>query len=242
MTMLSELKSWINSHYSDMRQEYKPPEFREDSGGGVCERFPSKSRGLMIVASEHSAAHLKEVGMPIKEDFALGEPVKGTRWRVAIPRPKGTIGTFHTHPHRFPEPSGTDMLEALNKDDKVTCIGATGYTGTKIACYEPKSPDWEKYRSKVWKLGEDMGVFNEYLRATYVDDDGKPLRGSELREAMKGNDPWKRFELERRRNRLVRELVGAFPMQDCKLMWETLETTKEFPEWFYRTLKQWEEL
>jgi len=181
-SMYSEMRDWVERNYSNLRQF--------DFNGSVCDNFPSESRTSMIATSDVSAEDYLERGMAIKGDLTTGDIFRGTRTRVHIPRPKGTIGTFHTHPYGFAIPSGHDLMDAIVKNDKVACIGATGMVGTKVACYTPKEPDWNILREELLWLRNDIRNFNETMRLKYRDEDpssetyGQALRGNELRAAM----------------------------------------------------------
>lgn len=216
----------------------------------VCDRFPDHTRGAMISISTKSALKEREMGAPVTHDYTLGSIITGTMERVPIPRPEGTIGTYHTHPFGWARPSTYDILDAMRKDDKVMCIGASGKIGTKIACFEPKEPKWSELRFKSRLLADDINDFNKKVGVKYRQ------RGIDLRKLLKEVRPEYLEEgvlLERRRQKLVDELdkqllfmgyeeewrpqkkvdgweAESLMLDRCKIIWETIE--EELPyEW-----------
>ncbi|MBA7666587.1 hypothetical protein ES703_74668 [subsurface metagenome] len=91
----------------------------------------------------------------------------GTRERVAIPRPEGTIGTYHTHPFGSPFPSPIDIFEATKYNDKIMCIGSTGVPGTKIQCFTPREPKWSEIQFKFRLLVDDIKDYNKKISAKF---------------------------------------------------------------------------
>ena len=144
--MRQALDNWLQRQgASVMRQEML-----------VCDAIPPHTKDAMINISTKSAAKEREMGAPITQDYTLGNVLTGTMEQVPVPRPAGTIGTYHTHPFGWAKPSTYDMLEALNKDDKIMCIGASGKIGTKIACFTPKEPKWSELGYKSRLLADDI--------------------------------------------------------------------------------------
>jgi len=209
----------------------------------VCEAFPPHTKDAMIDISIKSADKEREMGAPITGDYTLGKVLTGTRTRVPIPRPTGTIGTYHTHPFGWAHPSSYDMLDAMNKDDKVMCVGASGKPGTKIKCFTPKDPKWSELRYKLRLLSDDINDFNNRVGAKYRQ------RGIDLRKLLKEVMPEWHEEgviIERRRRALIDGLdkqllymgykeewrpqkktngweAEPIVMDSCKILWETLE-------------------
>lgn len=216
----------------------------------ICEMFPPKIREQMITISTDSAQRTirgepdpREMGAAITQDYTLGNIITGTLDRVPIPRPAGSIGTFHTHPFGWAKPSITDALEALARNDKVSCIGATGKIGTKIACFTPKEPRWSELKDEFDKLDKDIAMFNIKVTGKYK------AQGIRLRELLRVKEPVAHKEgvaLESRRQKLMDELTKqvlylgykeewrpqkkvngwiAEPLMldRCKIIWETLE-------------------
>jgi hypothetical protein len=100
-----------------------------------------------------------EIGAAITEDWKLGEKVSGTKDQVAIHRPQGTIGIFHTHPHGSDLPSPHDFIDTLDKKDKVSCIGGTGQYGNNVACYEPNEPFYTTLRNELETLDKAINIY-----------------------------------------------------------------------------------
>ena len=208
----------------------------------ICDMLPPDTRESMISISVKSADKVREMGCPITHDYTLGKVITGTRERVPIPRPADSIGTYHTHPFGWARPSTYDILDALNKDDKVMCIGATGMIGTKIACFTPKDPKWPKLRFKLRLLSDDINDFNKKIGEKYRQ------RGIDLRNLLQEVRPeWHEegIGLERRRQALVDELnrqllnmgyrkewrpqikvngweAEPLMLDSCKVIWETI--------------------
>ena len=186
MSMYSEMRRWVEDNYSILADM--------NFNGNVCDNLPQETRNAMIAASDVSIEDLQERGMSIDKDLKVSNTYVGTRTRVAVPRPKGTIGLFHTHPYGFAYPSGYDMIDSMVKNDEVMCVGATGYSGTKVACYTKKSPIWDTLRYELLWLRQGIRDFNETMRLKFIDEDedsetyGQPLRGRKLREAMGRED------------------------------------------------------
>lgn len=216
----------------------------------ICDAFPPRTREAMISISVDSARKEREMGAAITHDYTLGTVFTGTRERVPIPRPEGTIGTYHTHPFGWARPSLYDLLDSLRYDDKVMCIGASGKPGTKIQCFTPKEPKWSGLRDKATELFKDIMGFNKKVSDRYKE------RGLKLRKLLGEVRPEyleEGIRLERRRQSLIDELDkqliytgykeewrpqrkvnGWEPepimLDSCRIIWETLE--EELPyEW-----------
>ena len=165
-TISNALNKWLQrqQNISVMRQEVS-----------VCEMLPPATKDKMINISEASAMYpgeykpekVRERGAPITQDYTLGDVKIGTRDRVAIPRPPGTLGTYHTHPWGSPFPSHLDTVDAMDKDDKLMCIGATGKAGTKIQCFTPNKPKWSDLQYKFRLLADDIKDYNKRIGAKF---------------------------------------------------------------------------
>lgn len=166
--MGQSLNNWL--------QKYDTSVMRQNMA--ICNYFPEHTKDAMIGISESSANILREKGAPITQDYTLGKVLTGTRNRVLIPRPPGTIGSFHTHPMGWTRPSPYDLLDALERNDKVMCIGASGKIGTKIACYTPKDPRWSELRGEFASLAGSINEFNKGIGRRY-----KP-KGLKLRKLL----------------------------------------------------------
>lgn len=231
----------------------------------ACERFPEHTKEAMwdiSVASTRSSFvegvfwpdKLREKGAPITHDYTLGNVRTGTIDRVLIPRPEETIGTFHTHPMGHPFPSHTDTLEVMDKDDKVTCIGASGKAGTKIQCFTANKPKYSDIQYKFRLLDDDIKDFNKKVYSRWK------KRGPELLELLKSEAPGEYeqyLSLKRRKDALIDEIreqlrqlavpkewtvlkrVDGFAevpffeanpnmFNKCRIMWETLEEELPF--------------
>ncbi|MBA7608353.1 hypothetical protein ES703_15530 [subsurface metagenome] len=164
------LNNWLQRQgASVMRQE-----------ATVCEALPPNTQEQMIAISIDSAYKIREMGAAMTHDYTLGRVFTGTRDKVFLPRPEGTIGTYHTHPFGAPFPSITDTLEVMNRDDKITCIGATGKPGTKIQCFTPNKPKWDDFQFKLRLLVDDIKDYNGKLSRKYNKS------GTGLRKLLEG--------------------------------------------------------
>lgn len=214
------LDRWINS--STMRQE--PTTF--------CDMVPVDTTRVMANWSERSARIEKEVGAPIQSDLKLGKYVEGTQWSVKIPRPKGTIGMFHTHPYGWPIPSGSDVYEMLQKNDAAGCFGATGYRRTKINCYIRKHDEWNKTRDEMEQLIGDIKSFKGDVKERLRREEAGEIPPSEW-EGYTHPEQERLRELYYRRRVLWERLGENPPLDRCTLydvgpekkiiFWEELE-------------------
>ena len=125
----------------------------------VCNKFEQGVRSAMLDWCDESDKKYIEIGAAITEDWKLGEKVSGTKDQVAIHRPQGTIGTIHTHPHGSDLPSPHDMIDTLDKKDKVSCIGGTGQYGNNVACYEPNEPFYTTLRNELETLDKAINIY-----------------------------------------------------------------------------------
>lgn len=218
----------------------------------MCDAIPSHTRESMISIAIDSAHKNREMGAPLTHDYTLGKVITGTETRVPIPRPEGTIGTYHTHPFGWARPSPYDALDTLFHNDKVMCIGASGKIGAKIKCFTPKEPKWSELKEEFYELDKTIAIFNMRVGGKFKE------RGIRLRNLLKVADPGYHNEgviLERKRQELLdklnRQLLNlgykeewrpqekvngweAVPlmMDSCKLLWETIEEEKELQyEW-----------
>ena len=55
----------------------------------------------------------------------------------------------------------------MNKDDKITCIGATGKAGTKVQCFTPNNPQYSEIQYKVRLLVDDIKDYNKLIGKKY---------------------------------------------------------------------------
>lgn len=215
----------------------------------VCDRFPEHTRGAMIAISEDSAFKEREMGAPITMDYTLGKVLTGTREKVLIPRPADTIGTYHTHPHGSSFPSPNDTLVTLLKDDKISCIGATGYPGTKIQCFTP-GPKWSEFKERFNRLVSDISVYNKKIGAKFKGmtalemklnvatrepewaEEGDVLvrKRKDLEDMVKLHLRYLKYPEEWRTRKWVdgfedMPFSEAYPniFDKCKLLWETFE-------------------
>jgi len=216
----------------------------------VCAAFPEHTRAAMIDISTRSTDKLREMGAPITHDYTLGKVITGTRERVPIPRPAGTIGTYHTHPYGWARPSTYDALDTIFKDDEVMCIGASGKIGTKIACFTPKEPKWSELKEEFKELDKDIAIFNKKITGKFRE---RGMRLRELLRVTKSEFHEEGIALERRRRVLLDELdrqllymgykeewrpqhkvdgweAEPLIMDSCRIIWEALP--EELPyEW-----------
>ncbi|MBU0778172.1 hypothetical protein KKF82_07930 [Patescibacteria group bacterium] len=209
----------------------------------ICSRFPPNTREQMIAISIDSAHELKEMGASINDDYVLGKVITGTRERVPIPRPAGTMGTYHTHPFGWARPSIYDALDAISRNDKVMCIGATGKIGTKIKCFAPKEPKWSELRDELQELDKNIALFNKRISGKFKE------RGIRLRQLLRVVEPDSHEEgvmLEHKRQELLdkinRQLLNLgykeewrpqekvngwadmpLMMDSCHILWETIK-------------------
>jgi len=164
------LNNWLKRRgASVMRQE-----------ATVCEAIPPNTQEQMVAISLDSASKWREMGAAITHDYTLGRVFTGTQYKVLLPRPEGTIGTYHTHPFGAPFPSVTDALEAMSRGDNVMCIGSSGKPGTKIQCFTPNKPKWNDLQFKFRLLLDDIKDYNKKLGKKY-----KPS-GRLLRRLLEG--------------------------------------------------------
>ena len=125
----------------------------------VCNKFEQGVRSAMLDWCDESDKKYIEIGAAITEDWKLGEKVSGTKDQVAIHRPQGIIGIYHTHPHGSDLPSPHDMIDTLDKKDKVSCIGGTGQYGNNVACYEPNEPFYSTLRNELETLDKAINIY-----------------------------------------------------------------------------------
>jgi hypothetical protein len=125
----------------------------------VCQKLEQSVRAAMLDWCDESDKKYIEIGAAITEDWKLGEKVSGTKDQVAIHRPQGTIGIFHTHPHGSDLPSPHDFIDTLDKKDKVSCIGGTGQYGNNVACYEPNEPFYTTLRNELEALDKAINIY-----------------------------------------------------------------------------------
>ena len=125
----------------------------------VCNKFEQGVRSAMLDWCDESDKKYIEIGAAITEDWKLGEKVSGTKDQVAIHRPPGTIGIFHSHPHGSDLPSPHDFIDTLDKKDKVSCIGGTGQYGNNVACYEPNEPFYSTLRNELETLDKAINIY-----------------------------------------------------------------------------------
>jgi hypothetical protein len=125
----------------------------------VCQKLEQSVRAAMLDWCDESDKKYIEIGAAITEDWKLGEKVSGTKDQVAIHRPQGTIGIFHTHPHGSDLPSPHDFIDTLDKKDKVSCIGGTGQYGNNVACYEPNEPFYTTLRNELETLDKAINIY-----------------------------------------------------------------------------------
>lgn len=161
----------------------------------------------MMDTAEESADKNLEMGAPLLEHedtFPLGTMVTGSRFNVRVPRPKKSAGTFHTHPFGSLTPSGRDIVEMMSHDDKVMCIGRSGYIKTYLNCFIPQGDaEWVKMETKVEGYRQRAGAFNDEMRTKYPDKLGFALRSHLFQEDLEN---WKRLvSLENERHRIWRE-------------------------------------
>lgn len=226
--MGQSLNNWLQRHgASVMGQE-----------ATVCDRFPENTRDKMwdismdsartgFVAGIFDPAKLREKGAPITKDYTLGTVRTGTRDRVLIPRPEGTIGTYHTHPFHSSFPSIIDAYEVLKHDDKVTCIGATGKPGTKIQCFTPNKPKWDEIQYKFRLLVDDIKDYNNKV--------GAKLKGPapEILLRVARTEPYwygEGKELQKRRDTLEGEIRAQLHELAAPEEWTAKKWTNGFSE------------
>jgi len=239
MGMYDDLRRWKHSRYSECKL------------GTFCEQITNDAKSKMIAASERSGVTELEIGMPIQANFSLGEQVTGGEQHVEILRDDDTIGTFHTHHHGFCKPSAYDLMDALTHGDVVTCVGASGMIGTKVACFTPKQPEWDDLRAKLDWLQTRIDLFNAIMRKKYRETKTNPegkvytvaLRGRKLREAMTNDEGLWELRIEQHARHLTKEIGDVFPVERCIVIWETLKGIREdeLPEWTERMKAFYEE-
>ena len=231
------LQTWLGRNASTMHQE-----------ATVCEALPPNTQEQMIAISIDSAHKMREMGAAITHDYTLGRVFTGTRDKVLIPRPEGTIGTYHTHPFGFPFPGITDSFEAMNRDDRVTCVGATGKPGTKIQCFTQNEPRWSEFKARLNELMSAISEYNEKVGAKY-----KGTR-AEIRLKITEKEPeWYRdgIALKKRRGELE-EIIRAelrslaAPKEWTGEKWvngfEEVPYFEAYPNMFNKCRVIWEEL
>ena len=158
--------SWLKSNYPSSSFHQEPERF-------VCRQVArANSTEKMLDIAEDSAEKNIEMGAPILDDYVLGPKIDGTKYSVDIPRPEGTMGIFHTHPHGWTVPTGLDLWEVITNEDKFFCIGAAGYTGpTRLDCFYGHIPgrerEWDELRQKVWVLVGKIDRFNKEMAEKY---------------------------------------------------------------------------
>lgn len=122
-----------------------------------CEQFSKKVKDEMfhliastkITGKEHGAKLCEKNNNIILSNSCIGSkcaiiPEKFTK--VICPKDTTEIGTFHTHPSEFIDPSQGDILVTLDKGYKLNCIGTDLYVGQNkdmfnrtIYCHEIKN-------------------------------------------------------------------------------------------------------
>ena len=179
----------------------------------VCDRFSAREKTKMFDIAEESRDKLLEMGAPIRYDYTLGDVVTGTKYEVSVPHPPGTIGTYHTHPYGFAMPSGMDILTALVQGDEVMCVGKSGYTATRVACYTMR-PEWELLRDEAVSLDKEIAEFNERIKRKYPG-----WKGGKLRKLLRDRDheEWSNLrDLETKREKLMDKAEEKYPIPaDC---------------------------
>lgn len=169
-TISDALNNWLQRRgASVMRQE-----------ATVCDAIPPNTQEQMIAVSVDSASKIREMGAAITHDYTLGRVFTGTQYKVLLPRPEGAIGTYHTHPFGAPFPSIADTLEAMNRNDRLMCIGSSGKPGTKIQCFTPNKPKWDDSQFKFRLLMDDIKDYNKKLGKKYMKS------GTILRRLLEG--------------------------------------------------------
>jgi len=163
--MREHLVVWLKSNYPSSTYHQEPERFvcRQVARAGSLEK--------MLDIAEDSAEKDIEMGAPILEDYILGPKIDGTKDSVDIPRPEGTMGTFHTHPYGHTVPTGYDLFETIANEDKFFCIGAAGHTGTRLDCFYGHHPgrekEWDELRQKVWVQVGEMSKFKKEMAEKY---------------------------------------------------------------------------
>jgi proteasome lid subunit RPN8/RPN11 len=126
----------------------------------ICSRLPSGTVDAMKQITRESTDENREMGAAILPGYEMGEVNTGTGKSVAIKRPPNTIGLFHTHPRGLPVPSSQDILEMMNRNDKINCVGTSSSYGEKIACYTPNDSAWDETRQQVRNLRGEISKWN----------------------------------------------------------------------------------
>ena len=194
MTIRQSMNQWLHGNVSVFHQ-IEPP---------LCQRFSNDTVKEMLDIAEDSADVALEKGAPIYDDYTLGKIVTGTSYSVAVPRPSRTMGTFHTHPFGSPFPSGKDVVEMIDSEDKILCIGRGGYRMTRVGCFtQPRDRDWMQMGIEIERAGMEVSAFNEEMREKHPGKVGFALR-SYLNEHDTAN--WYRMiDLKDKEDRLGRK-------------------------------------
>jgi hypothetical protein len=125
----------------------------------VCEKLTSEVPGMKDLA-RRAARESLEYGAAITSEWKLGETVKGTPHQVVIPRPEGSVGSYHTH-RIDATPSTADLWEMLALREEALCIGEARVSHPIVRCHFPKERENFDALALAVRLTEDKK--NEYL-------------------------------------------------------------------------------
>lgn len=122
-----------------------------------CEQFSKKDKDEMfhliaktkMTGKEHGAKLCEKNNKIILSNSCIGSKcaiVPKKFAKATCPKDTTEIGTFHTHPSEFIDPSQGDILVTLDKEYKLNCIGTDLYVGQNkemfnrtIYCHEIKN-------------------------------------------------------------------------------------------------------
>ncbi|MBU1374296.1 MAG: hypothetical protein KJ820_16330 [Bacteroidetes bacterium] len=177
--------------YERRLKELKAPTSKPkpEKGGQspVCAIIPEDTRNQMIKMVRESYDEGSEMGMAIRNGFELGPESTGSERDVTIIRPPDTIGTYHTHVHSsgIVQPGHQDILESLDKQDSVLCVGSyLPMSGTKINCFTPVEPLWSEYNQRMSGLLGDLRDYYQDARSRY-DVRKRKIRALSLKKLLK---------------------------------------------------------
>lgn len=159
-----------------------------------CEQFSKETKDEMfrLVAKtkttfrEHGAKLCEKNNKIILSNSCIGSKcaiMPKTFSKAICPKNTTEIGTFHTHP-TFYEPSEGDILNTLDKDHRLFCIGTDLYVGMSkekylrsVQCYEIKNRRLKKLGGELRKSKDENkkgkiidSMLDELVKFPYIED------------------------------------------------------------------------
>ena len=113
----------------------------------------------MIRCDESDKKYI-EIGAAITEDLETRrEKYQGLKTKLLFTDRREQSVSIHTHPHGSDLPSPHDMIDTLDKKDKVSCIGEPGKYWNNVACYEPNEPFYSTLRNELETLDKAINIY-----------------------------------------------------------------------------------